>query len=100
MVIKQAYAGLVGFVVEGAKINADPLFIQYACMSCWCGAPARSLACFGDHDPRDHRGVLQEHQLKASRIDFITGLYDTVRAPRATTLHTAPHHAPLTPWCI
>jgi hypothetical protein len=42
--IKQAYAGLVGFIVEGAKLNADPLFIQYAiardaiaCIDCRCG---------------------------------------------------------------
>ena len=45
LVIKQAYAGLVGFVVEGAKINADPLFIQYACMSVGVARPlARWLA--------------------------------------------------------
>jgi len=67
IVLKQAYSSLVSFVLEGAKINADPVVLK---------------------------GVLEQENVDAQRATFITTLYSTTKEALRTILSTTSFHYP------
>jgi len=67
IVLKQAYSSLVSFVLEGAKINADPVVLK---------------------------GVLEQENVDPQRATFITTLYSTTKEALRTILSTTTFHYP------
>jgi hypothetical protein len=65
--LKQGYSGLVTFVLEGAKVNADHIIL---------------------------RGILEEHKIPSSRIDLLLARYSEARPHIRKSLYQTNFHHP------
>jgi len=65
--LKQAYGALVGFILEVAKMNADPLVLK---------------------------GVLEQENAESQRVEAVTNFYSTTKEAIRTLLSTTSFHYP------